>query len=179
MYLVNGIFLVILALALFDRLKAGSPAMCQAATVFGLIWAALVFASGFITLYGWEIIANLYRSDPAQAATLRLALDTVTIGLDHSDRFLGCLWVLLVSWAALRAGGTAQGLELPGPGDRYRGHHQHGLPGAYRIGDRLWAGNHRLVDLAGNCHAAQPPRLGGGKTAEVESSHTALTFAGK
>jgi len=104
MYLVNGVCLVILALALFDRLKAGSPALAQAATVFGLIWAVFVFASGFITLYGWELLAGLYRSDPAQAASLKPVLDMITTGLDHSDRFLGCLWVLLISWAALRAG---------------------------------------------------------------------------
>jgi hypothetical protein len=103
MYMVNGVFLVILALALYDRLKAGSPAMAQVATVLGLIWAVMVFASGFITIYGLEVIANLYGKDPAQAATLKLVLDTITLGLDHSDRFLGCLWVLLVSWAALRS----------------------------------------------------------------------------
>ncbi len=115
-YLVNGVFLVILALALFDRLKAVSPATGQAATIFGLIWAALIFASGFITLYGWEVLANLYRSDPTQAATLKLALGTVTTGLDHSDRFLGCLWVLLASWAALRSGVLPKALNYLGLG---------------------------------------------------------------
>jgi len=114
MYLVNGVCLVILALALFDRLKAGSPALAQAATVFGLTWAVFVFASGFITLYGWELLAGLYRSNPAQAAALRPALDMITTGLDHSDRFLGCLWVLLVSWAALRAGLLPKALNYLG-----------------------------------------------------------------
>jgi len=114
MYMVNGVFLVILALALYDRLKAGSPAMAQVATVLGLIWAVMVFASGFITIYGLEVIANLYGKDPAQAATLKLVLDTVTLGLDHSDRFLGCLWVLLVSWAALRSGALPKPLNYLG-----------------------------------------------------------------
>jgi hypothetical protein len=114
MYMVNGVFLVILALALYDRLKAGSPAMAQVATVLGLIWAVMVFASGFITIYGFEVIANLYGKDPAQAATLKLVLDTVTLGLDHSDRFLGCLWVLLVSWAALRSGALPKPLNYLG-----------------------------------------------------------------
>ena len=113
-YMVNGVFLVILALALYDRLKAGSPAMAQVATVLGLIWAVMVFASGFITIYGYEVIANLYGKDPAQAATLKLVLGTVTLGLDHSDRFLGCLWVLLVSWAALRSGALPKALNYLG-----------------------------------------------------------------
>ena len=113
-YMVNGVFLVILALALYDRLKAGSPAMAQVATVLGLIWAVMVFASGFITIYGYEVIANLYGKDPAQAATLKLVLGTVTVGLDHSDRFLGCLWVLLVSWATLRSGALPKALNYLG-----------------------------------------------------------------
>lgn len=103
-YMVNGVFLVILALALYERLKAGSPSIAQVATIFGLIWAIMVFASGFITLYGYEVMAKLYTANPMQAATLKATLDAVTLGLDHSDRFLGCLWVLLVSWAALRSG---------------------------------------------------------------------------
>ena len=113
-YMVNGVFLVILALALYDRLKAGSPAMAQVATVLGLIWAVMVFASGFITIYGYEVIANLYGKDPTQAATLKFVLGTVTLGLDHSDRFLGCLWVLLVSWAALRSGALPKALNYLG-----------------------------------------------------------------
>lgn len=43
-YVVFGIFLVVLALALYERLKAGAPAMAQTATAFGLIWAGLVGA---------------------------------------------------------------------------------------------------------------------------------------
>ena len=103
MYMVNGVFLVILALALYERLKAGSPAMAQTATIFGLIWAALVLTSGLITNHGLNVVVDLYGKDPSQAATVKLLLDAVTLGIDSSDRFLGCLWVLLISWAAMRA----------------------------------------------------------------------------
>ena len=114
MYMLHGVFLAILALALYDRLKTGSPAMAQVAVVFGLLWAVMVFASGFITKYGFEVLANLYSEDPAQAATLKLVLDTITLGLDHSDRFLGCLWVLFVSWTALRSGALPKPLNILG-----------------------------------------------------------------
>ena len=114
MYMVNGVFLVILALALYDRLKAGSPAMAQTATVFGLIWAVLVFTSGLITNHGLNVVVDLYGKDPARAATLKLLLDTVTLVIDSSDRFLGCLWVLLISWAAMRAGGLPKALNYLG-----------------------------------------------------------------
>jgi hypothetical protein len=114
MYLVNGTFLVLLTLALYQRLNTGAPALALAAACFGLLWAGMVFASGFITLYGWEVIGRLSSTDPAQAAMLRLVVDTITIGIDHSDRFLGCLWVLLTSWAALRSGQLSRLLNFLG-----------------------------------------------------------------
>ena len=48
-YVVFGIVLVVLALALHERLKGDSPGIVQTATVFGLIWAGLVIASGCVT----------------------------------------------------------------------------------------------------------------------------------
>ena len=41
-YVIFGGFLVVLSLALYDRLKAGAPAIMQVATVFGLIWTGVV-----------------------------------------------------------------------------------------------------------------------------------------
>ena len=114
MYLVNGTFLVLLVLALYQRLHTDAPALALVAACFGLLWTGMVFASGFITLYGWEIIGRLSSTDPAQAATLRLVVDTITIGIDHSDRFLGGLWVLLTSWAALRTRQLSRPLNFLG-----------------------------------------------------------------
>ena len=47
-YVVFGAFLVVLVLALHDRLQAGSPAIMQTATAFGLIWAGLLIGSGMV-----------------------------------------------------------------------------------------------------------------------------------
>jgi hypothetical protein len=113
-YLVNGTFLAILMLALYQRLNTDAPALALVAACFGLLWTGLVFASGFITLYGWEVIGRLSSADPVQAAMLRLVVDTITVGIDHSDRFLGCLWVLLISWAALRTGQLSRPLNFLG-----------------------------------------------------------------
>lgn len=114
MYLVNGTFLTLLTLVLYQQLKTGTPALALVAACFGLLWTGMVFASGFITLYGWEVIARLSTTDPTQAALLRLVVDTITIGIDHSDRFLGSLWVLLTSWAALRTGLLSRPLSFLG-----------------------------------------------------------------
>jgi hypothetical protein len=114
MYLVNGTFLALLILALTQQLKTGASALALVAACFGLLWTGLVFASGFITLYGWEVIGKLSSTNPAQASMLRLVVDTVTTGIDHSDRFLGCLWVLTTSWAALRTGQLSKPLNFLG-----------------------------------------------------------------
>ncbi|RPI32825.1 MAG: DUF4386 family protein [Chloroflexota bacterium] len=179
MYLVNGVFLVILALALFDRLKAGSPVMAQVATVFGLVWATLVFASGFITLYGWETIAGLYGSDPAQAATLKLVLDTATMGLDHSDRFLGCLWVLLVSWAALRAGGLPKPLNYLGLVIGIPGILSTAFPALTELGIAFGLGIIVWWIWLGIVLLRSRPIVMVEKPAMVGPSRTTLTFAGK
>jgi len=103
-YVAFGIFLVVLALALFERLKASAPAMAQTATAFGLIWAGLVIAAGMIFNIGMGVVVDLYGTDPAQAATVWLAIEAVFEGIGGGNEIVGGLWVLLVSWAALRAG---------------------------------------------------------------------------
>lgn len=113
-YIINGIFLVILMLALHERLKAGSPGLVQAATVFGLIWAALIFAAGLIDLNSLAAVIDLYGKDPAQAATFKLIVDAVVLGINSSDRLAGGLWILLISWAALRSGGLPRALNYLG-----------------------------------------------------------------
>jgi hypothetical protein len=106
-YVVWAVFLVVLALALYERLKAGSSAIVQTATVFGMIWATVIIVAGMIHNVGMENVVDLYGKDPAQAATVWLAIDSVFAGLGGSNEVLGGIWVLLISWAALRAG------ELP------------------------------------------------------------------
>ena len=96
------------------RLKAGSPAMVQTATAFGLIWAAVVIAVGMLSNNDLGVVVDLYGKDPAQAAWVWLALDSVETGLGGGDEIVGSLWVLLVSWAALRAGGLPRALNYLG-----------------------------------------------------------------
>ena len=113
-YVVFGVFLVVLALALYERLKAGSPAMMQTATVFGLIWAGVLIASGMISNIGTGVVVDLYSKDPAQAATVWLAIDSVVEGLGGGNEIVGGIWTLLVSWAALRAGELPRALNYLG-----------------------------------------------------------------
>jgi hypothetical protein len=113
-YLVAGVFLVVLALALHERIEADSPAMAQTATAFGLIWAGLVIASGMLMINDAGVVAEIYGEDPAQAASVWLALSAVEEGLGGAIELPGGLWVLLLSWAALRAGGLPRALNYLG-----------------------------------------------------------------
>ncbi len=113
-YVVWGVFMVVLALALYERLKAGSPAIVQTATVFGLIWACVVIAAGMIHNVGMDNVVDLYGKDPAQAGTVWLAIDSVFEGLGGSNEILGGIWILLISWAALRAGELPRALNYLG-----------------------------------------------------------------
>jgi len=101
-FIVFGIALVPLVLALHERLKTGSPALAQASAAFGLIWGGLVLAAGMVTNIGIGTVADLYDTDPAQAETVWSALDSVQNGLGGGNEIAGGVWVLLVSLAAFR-----------------------------------------------------------------------------
>ena len=113
-YVVWGVFMVVLALALYDRLKAGSPALAQTATVFGLFWACVIIVGGMIHNIGMQNVVDLYGKDPAQAGTVWLTIDSVLGGLAGSNEIIGGIWMLLLSWAALRTGELSKVLNYLG-----------------------------------------------------------------
>ena len=115
MYVFFGVFLIVLSLALYDRLKSGAPAIMQVATVIGIIWAGSLIASGMVANAGIAPVVALYAKDPAQAALTWQGFETVASGLGNGNgEILGGLWTLLVSLAALRAGGLPKGLNILG-----------------------------------------------------------------
>jgi len=115
MYVFFGFFLIILSLALYDRLKSAAPAIMQVATAIGIIWAGSLIASGMVANAGLATIVPLYAEDPAQAALTWQGIEAVADGLGNGNgEILGGLWSLLVSLAALRAGGLPKGLNILG-----------------------------------------------------------------
>ena len=115
MYVFFGLFLIVLSLALYDRLKSGAPALMQVATAIGLIWAGALIVSGMVANAGLAVIVPLYAKDPAQAALTWQGIEAVVHGLGFGNGdILGGLLTLLVSLAALRAGGLPRGLNILG-----------------------------------------------------------------
>ena len=115
MYVFFGLSLIVLSLALYDRLKSGAPAIMQVATAIGTIWAGALIVSGMVANAGLAVIVPLYAKDPAQAALTWQGIEAVVHGLGFGNGdILGGLLTLLVSLAALRAGGLPKGLNILG-----------------------------------------------------------------
>ncbi|MEM7735122.1 MAG: DUF4386 family protein [Deinococcota bacterium] len=101
-YVIFGIALVVLSLALHDRLKDAASALSQVALAFGLIWSGLVIASGMVANVGASVVATIYAQNPDQAGSTWLSLQFVIDGLGGGNEIVGGMWLLLVSIAALQ-----------------------------------------------------------------------------
>jgi hypothetical protein len=96
--------LVVLAWTLHARLRAAAPTTMRVATSVALVWAGVLIAGGMATNLGMETVVALHADDPARAATVWLAIETITSGMTGANgELLGGLWTLLVSLAARRA----------------------------------------------------------------------------
>ena len=115
MYVFFGFALIVLSLALYDRLKSGAPALMQVATAIGIIWAGSLIASGMAANAGLSTVVALYAKDPTQAALTFQAIEAITNGLGNANgEILGGSLTLLVSLAALQTGGLPRGLNILG-----------------------------------------------------------------
>lgn len=113
-YVVNGAFLVLLVLAMHERLAASSPRTTRVASAFGLLWAGFVLAAGMLILNDLSVVAALATSDPALAAPVWTTLQAVENGLGGAVELPGGVWVALVSLAAHRAGALPRALNALG-----------------------------------------------------------------
>lgn len=113
-YVAWGASLVVLTLALHERLNGRSSALARTATAFGIIWSVLVIASGMIYNVGMETVAGLQAANPEQAATVWLAIESVFSGLGGGVEVVGGIWVILLSVAGLRSGTFSRALHTLG-----------------------------------------------------------------
>ena len=115
MYVFFGFALIVLSLALYDRLKSSAPALIQTATAIGIVWAGSLIASGMASNAGLAAVVELHTKDPAQAVLAFQAIESITNGLGNANgEILGGMWTLLVSLAALRSSGLPKALNILG-----------------------------------------------------------------
>jgi hypothetical protein len=99
-YVLFGIALGVLVLALHDRLAADGSVTMRVATLVGLLWSVVLVASGLVFTYGMTVLDTLPASE--QAVTWQ-AIEPVALALGGAGgELLGGLWVLLVSLVVLR-----------------------------------------------------------------------------
>ncbi|MEO1449869.1 MAG: hypothetical protein AAFV07_10095, partial [Bacteroidota bacterium] len=103
-YVVFGIALVPLTIAIRDQFAPQHLAGAKVAPVFGFIWAGLVIASGMITNVGLNTVEGIMASDAAAALSTWKTLEAVQNGLGGGVEVVGGVWVLLISLAGLQQG---------------------------------------------------------------------------
>ena len=103
-YVVFGLAVGVLALTLWERLRADARTTVRVATAVGLMWAVALVASGLIFTYGMTIINDLASTDHANAVTTWRAVEPVALALGGAGgELLGGLWVLLISAVVVRS----------------------------------------------------------------------------
>ena len=100
-YVLFGVVLAVLVLAVHDRLQDAPPTLASLATVFGLIWVALVIAAGMISNVGLMAVTSHSTHDSGQAWTVWTSTTQVVEGLGGGNEIVGGLWVLLLSLSAI------------------------------------------------------------------------------
>lgn len=96
--------LIVVTLAIHQRLKDLAPSTVQFASVGGLIRAALLMASVMVFNYGMGAVVRLYATAPDQAVSAWQVIEPVSAALGGSGgELLGGVWFLFLSGVALRA----------------------------------------------------------------------------
>ncbi len=96
-----AVCLLLVVLALADRLHGVSPVLTRIALTSGLMSAAFFLVLGMIRFLGWSQLASLYTQEQTGAATAYAALSALDNGIDGAALFTLAWWALLINWAAL------------------------------------------------------------------------------
>jgi hypothetical protein len=103
-YVVNGLALAVLAVALWDRFRPYLPGLAQVALTIGALWATLVVGAGMVANVGIAAVVELHATDPAEAARLWRVVETVENGLGGGNEIVGGVWAVLIGVAVLKTG---------------------------------------------------------------------------
>ncbi len=101
-YVLFGILLAVLVLAIHQRLKSFSPILSKLASAFGIIWTGLVIASGMIANIGLNSVIEIGIKEPENAMLVWSSVSIISEGLGGGNEIVGGIWVLLLSIIALK-----------------------------------------------------------------------------
>lgn len=100
-YVFAALALLVLILALHERLKAAKPMMMATATSLGIIWVGIVLASGMIFIVGSQAVVALFPTDPERAGTIWMAVGIISDAIGGGTEFVGGVWILLISLTSI------------------------------------------------------------------------------
>jgi hypothetical protein len=100
-YVVNALALIVLVVALSNKLFDTLPGWAAVAKGLGLVWAALVLGAGMMANVALERAGHLRETDPAAAAELWSTLHAVELGLGGGNEIAGAVWIGCISLAVL------------------------------------------------------------------------------
>lgn len=108
LYVLAACALTILVVAMHQGAVAGQAqykptAGVHIAAAFGLIWAGLLFASGFIGITGMQAVITLASEHPQIAQSSWTAIAIIQNALGGGIELVGGVWMAMVSWLAMRA----------------------------------------------------------------------------
>ena len=113
-YVLFGILLAVLVLAIHQRLKNHSPIFTNLTSIFGIIWVGLVIASGMIGNIGLNSVLDIGVKEPENAMLIWSSISIVSEGLGGGNEIIGGIWVLLISTIAFKKNIFSKLLNLLG-----------------------------------------------------------------
>lgn len=102
-YVLFGILLAILVLALHQRIKNHAPILANLTSIFGLIWVGQVISSGMIANIGLNTVIDIGFREPENALQIWRSVSIVSEGLGGGNEIVGGFWVLLLSVVAFKS----------------------------------------------------------------------------
>ncbi|NQZ75270.1 MAG: DUF4386 family protein [Ekhidna sp.] len=113
-YVMFGILLAVLVLAIHQRLKNDAPILTSLASLFGVIWVGLVISSGMIANIGLKTVVDLGTNSPEDAMLIWRSVGIVSEGLGGGNEIVGGIWVLLLSIVAFKSKSFSKPLNILG-----------------------------------------------------------------
>ncbi len=113
-YIGFGITLIVLVLALDKKISANNTSLASIGKIFGLIWSALVIASGMVANLGLAKVSALINESTETALSVWHTISVIQEAFGGGVEIVGGLWVLAVSTIGYSSGKLPKWLNILG-----------------------------------------------------------------
>lgn len=106
-YLIIGIVfsfaLIVLVQSTYQRFKQFSPELMKFSAAVGYLWVGIVLASSLIFLTSLGAVAKFHQVSPEEALIINRGISIIVDALGGGIELVGAVWVLVVSYVALKS----------------------------------------------------------------------------